>query len=244
MDQIWKIIEEQISQPGGLRHWLLWFSSLLCFVVSYLSARRVRENPRLFTVLALFAAAWVLAMSAIESRVHAPGITSVADRAYDIAALLLVFSGTTLAREAPPGHVLVLMQRWVQVAGLWLLFVLVLPSQLPIKLPLPDQTIELVIGEVLSGVSFLALALGARAVSHGVVFWSLVVLVLVYESLSLSRTVDLLSIAPGAVRPFMELPKVSSFILLRFLLTGLYCYIVLMTFGQKSSPGSANGSKE
>jgi hypothetical protein len=234
MDQIWKSIAQHIEQAGSIHHRAFWASALACFLITYFCARRIDKDPRLFTVLALFAGAWVLVMAGVDSRVQTPGSTPVADRAFDVASFLLVFSGTMLAREAPPGHRLLTLQKWIQVAALWLLFVLVVPSQLPIKLPLSYEQIELVIGEVLSAVGFLALALGTRAVARGPLFWLLVIVVAVYECLSLSRTIEIFTISPGTERPFMDTWELYSFIAMRFLLTGLYCYVVVTAFHQTS----------
>src|SRR5262245_13471206 len=196
--------------------------------MSYFAARHVRSNPRLFTVMALFAGAWVLIMAAIESRSRTPELTALPDRASDVASFLLVYAGSVLAREGSPTNTVHQhAQRWLQIAGLWALFLLVLPSQLPLKLPLTPEQIDLALGELLGFVGFLSLLVGARAVASAGLFWPLVGTLLFYEYLSLARTWELWTLSAGTSRPPMPSSFVYGYVLARFLLTGLFASIVL-----------------
>jgi len=205
-----------------------WWSALACFLMSYFAARHVRSNPRLFTVMALFAGAWVLIMAAIESRSRTPELITLPDRASDVASFLLVYAGSVLAREGSLTHsVHQGAQRWLQIAGLWLLFLLVLPSQVPLKLPLTPQQIDLALGELLGFVGFLSLLVGARAVASAGLFWPLFGTLLFYEYLSLARTWELWTVSAQSSRPPMPPTFVYGYVLARVLLTGLFAGIVL-----------------
>jgi hypothetical protein len=229
MDRFWSLWNESILSDSGFTYWVGWWSALICFLVSFYAAKRIWNQPRLFTALALFAGAWVLMMSAIAARMQIPKETALPDRAFDVASFLFVFAGAILAREAPPDHRANRAQRWVQLAGLWLLFFLVLPDRIPIKIPqLSTQQTDLIVGELLTLAGFVSLGLGAHAVARAGMFWVLVAILGVYECLSLSRTVELIAVLPGADRPPLKAQVLYSIIVARFFLTGMLCYVVLV----------------
>lgn len=203
-----------------------WYSALACCAISYYVARQVKEHAWLYTVLALFAGAWALVAAAIESRLLEPDRpTGLSDRAQDVASYLLVYSGAILAREGEGDRWLMRAQQWVQAAGLALLFLLVVRGQF-VNLPLSPEQVQLFGGEAMSQLGFVSLALGGYAVASRKVFGLLVAVLVIYVGAGLLRTIELGSLSAGAARTFLQPVFVYVFIAERFLLTGLYCYIV------------------
>ncbi|HZT47990.1 MAG TPA: hypothetical protein VFA64_08440 [Hyphomicrobiaceae bacterium] len=203
-----------------------WYSALACCAVAYYVARQVREHAPLYTVLALFAAAWALVAAAIESRLLEPSRpTGLSDRAQDIASYLLVYSGAILAREDDRRPWLRHAQQWLQGAGLALLFLLVVRSQFA-SLPLSPAQVQLLGGEAMSQLGFLSIAVGSYAVAGRKAFGLMVAVLLVYIGAGVLRTIELGSLPPGSPRTFLPPALAYVFIAERFLLTGLYCYIV------------------
>jgi hypothetical protein len=94
------------------------------------------------------------------------------------------------------------------------------------NLPLSPERVQLLAGEAMSQLGFLSIALGGYAVASRKVFGLLVAVLLVYVGAGLLRTVELGSLPPGAGRTFLQPVFVYVFITERFLLTGVYCYIV------------------
>jgi hypothetical protein len=178
-------------------------------------------------MLALFAGAWALVAAAIESRLLEPErATGLSDRAQDIASYLLVYSGAILAREDGSRKWLMSAQQWIQGWGLGLLFLLVVRSQFT-SLGLTPEQVQLFGGEAMSQLGFLSVALGAYAIASRKLFWALVVVLLVYIGAGLLRTFGLGSLPAGATRTFLQPAFAYVIIAERFLLTGLYCYIVV-----------------
>jgi hypothetical protein len=238
MDAVLSAIGQGAISGREFHYFLGWSSALACFLISYFTARHVRSNARLFTVMALFAGAWVLIMAAIQSRSRLPDLTALPDRAADVASFLMVYTGSVLAREGPPAPTIELAQRWLQMAGLWLLFLLVLPSQLPLKLPLTPEQIDLALGELLGCAGFLALVVGSRAVASPRLFWPLLGTVLFYQCLSLARTCELWMLPVGAIRPAMRPEYVYAYLIARFLLTGLLASIVVRQHAKAGRAGA------
>src|SRR5205814_1292126 len=113
--------------------------------------------------------------------------TALSDRAQDVASFLLVYSGAILAREDTTHKWMMTAQRLLQVAGLWLLFVLVVRSQFS-KVPgLSPEQVQLFGGEAMSQLGFLSVALGGYAVGNRKLFAWLVIVLLVYVGAGLLR---------------------------------------------------------
>jgi hypothetical protein len=87
--------------------------------------------------------------------------------------------------------------------------------------------VQLFGGEAMSQLGFLSIALGAYAVARPQLFWPLVIVLLVYVGAGLARTFELGSLPAGAPRTFLQPAFVYVFIAERFLMMGLYCYIVV-----------------
>jgi hypothetical protein len=208
------------------RYWIGFLVSLACFVIASYGAKQVRSNPRLFTALALFASAWVALASMYEAaQLHRSidtGELKTLDRLSDLSALLTVFAGAVLAREGKDEHWF-LNSHQLQVAAMAVLFALVIPRQLPPDWVAP-QHLELVLGGILSVVGFLALGLGAKAVAKPWHFAGLVLILVVYATLEIGRTLELMVVIP---RQRMSDFFALSFAAAKMLLTVTFCYIVL-----------------
>lgn len=236
-------MNEILNVPWDLSDWRFtyligWLSALGCFAICVYTAGRMSKHPRLYTVIALFAGAWVLVMGAVKARWVLRGIegqlqglsqkdfasitTGLPDLVSDLASFLFIYAGAILAREAAAGHWVLRVQHWFQLAGLALLFSLVLPN------PWLQHVNSLYISELIGAVGFASLVVGARPVtaSMPILFWMLVCTVLAYTGISVVRTWELLNAASGP-RPVMQAAQIYTIVFLRFALTGLFCWIVL-----------------
>jgi hypothetical protein len=154
------VIWEFLSDPG--KHYAIaWGVTLTCVLIAYVASKALRDNPRLFTAMALLACAWVLVLGAYGAREARP----LAYLVTDIASFLLVYVGVLLALESPQGRGLVVAS-WLQRGAFWLLLAIVLPRQLqfPSLLQLPPVSLdqfEIGAGLVLALLGFLSLAFGA-----------------------------------------------------------------------------------
>jgi hypothetical protein len=225
---------EALKDPAT-GYWIGWWSTVGCFMISFYAATYIADQPRLTTVLALFAGSWVLSAAAIAARIQAMGKGTLAtstdvalgDRAFDMAAFLFVFAGAALAREAPAGRWANKAQRWVQVAGLWLMFFLVLPDRIPKPPQLSLPQADLIVSEVLGVVGFISLALGISAIGSRRALVAFVALLVAYEALSLLRTLDLFHDLADNERSLMRAGLLYPLVGARLVLTGLVCYVVL-----------------
>jgi hypothetical protein len=215
---------------GSFSYGLGWWSAIACFVVSLSVAKMTANQPRLSAALALFSGAWVLVSLAIWARLKFPDpnpsheLSVLSDRAVDMASFLFVFTGCALAREAGPSHWSNWYQKWAQVAALSLMLFQMLPENAPLKSQLTPTQQDLFFGELLGILGFACLALGVAAIgSTRLLAWTVAVLVL-YEVFSIIRTYELL-LAEGS-RPFIKWWLAYLFILARFSLTGLICFVV------------------
>jgi len=227
VELLWEFIANPTVHNDKINAWFSWLSALLCFLISYFAAWRIKSHPRLFTSLALFAGAWVLVMGAVNSRLIEPKVTALPDRAVDIAAFLFVYAGAFLAREAPADSALQKAQHFMQVVALWLLFSLVLPNQILAHTLVSPEQLQLVFGELIGYLGFVSLALGASAVAGRRLLWTFVAVLLVYAGLSLARTLELWHVAAGAPRAFTNPVYAYLFMAERILTTVLFTTIVV-----------------
>ena len=226
MGQLAELVPDYVYSTA-FTYRLGWWSALACCAIAYYAARLVKNHARLYTVLALFAGAWALVAAAIESRLLEPERpTGLADRAQDIASYLLVYSGAILAKEGEPSKWLTKFQQWAQAGGLALLFLLVVRSQLT-SFGLSTDLVQLLGGEAMSLLGFVSVALGGYAVATRIQFCCLVAVLVAYVGLGLLRAIELASLPPGAPRTLLVPAFAYGFIAERFLLTGLYAYIVV-----------------
>lgn len=243
MDQVWEVLRNEPILAPRFIYAAGWISALFCCAISYLFARRVKQ-PRLFTAVALFAAAWALIAAGVENRFLDPNRSpAFADRVQDVATFLFVYSGVILAREDTRLKWMPALQHSAQTIALVLLFLLVVRSQFA-GLPLGPAEVQLYGGETMSVLGFLALAMGAYALAppkrpfwkleRAEPFWMLAGVLVVYIGIGFARTVEL----AGAVgeRPLVGPGVGYGFIACRLALTWLYCGIVLSYSRQFDAP--------
>jgi hypothetical protein len=201
--------------------------TMVCFVASYFVARQVAGNSRLFTVMALFACAWVLVLTLYErpSQHFCTSDFQFTDRASDLASFLFVFAGVALSREGNGGHWLLNPEK-LQLLAMWLLFLLVLPRQFPQFPAVSAWQVELAASAALGLVGFLALALGVRTIARPLHFWIIAFTLIVYSGLLLARTAELWAIAAPGERERMSAYYVLGFAATKLLLTSAFAYVV------------------
>lgn len=197
--------------------------------------RQVRvRSTKTYVCSGHFCRCLVLVTAAYAARIQTIGIESpsveqiaLGDRAMDMAAFLMVLAGAALAREGGREHWANEVQRWVQLGGLWLMFYLVLPENIPLKLPLTDRQIDLVVGELLGILGFVSLAIGVSAVAGAGITIALVLSLMTYEAAGLSRMLELFPDAANARNP-MHAVVVYSIAICRVMVTAIVCYVVII----------------
>ncbi len=212
------------------RYWIGFLASIACFGITAYFATEVRDKPRLFTVMALFAGVWVAAASIYELPPYVGGVAPPdADKAFrlhdtaaDLAAFIMVFAGALLAREGKEHWFL--NSRRLQIAAMSLLGALVIPRPLHPGLGVTAEHFELVVACALGLVGFLALALGGKAIARKTKLWLLIGILVAYGVLLIVRHVELIIVVPR--RP-MSAFLVVSFAFAKLLLTLTFCYSVL-----------------
>lgn len=230
VDFIWWLIREWHVFGVEMRYWIGFLAAAACFAISAYAAKEVRSSPRLFTVMALFAGAWVAVTSIYElppylgqaGLVKDDTAFKLHDRAADLSSFIFVFVGAVLAREGREEHWFFNSEQ-LQVAALSLLFALVIPRQLPPEWISPKNA-ELVIAEALAVVGFLALGIGAAAVAKPKHFIWLTIILIAYSIGTLGRGLELFLFTPR--RPLSDF-LMLTFAVLKLSLTCVFCYIVL-----------------
>lgn len=241
LDLLNRLLFTSVLEPGP--RYLIGFGvALLCFAIAIYFAKEVKNNPRLFTVLALFAGVWAANASVYDAselyNMNKADAFKLPDRAGDLSSFIMVFAGAILAREGKE-HWFLNSSR-LQVAALSLLVALVFPRQFQFQSQSPldwitPQRWDLGLACSLSLVGFLALGLGAKAVvaksSH---FRTLVIALVVYAVADIGRTLELMIVTER--RPMSDF-FMFSFAAAKIVLTPMFCYIVLwhLRFGNEKS---------
>ncbi len=224
----------------GTRYWLGFLVALGCFLlVTLWFAREVSGrggDARLFTILALFAAVWALVASVYEvqdANLYKDGkpVSTAAFRPHDVAgdlaAFLMVFVGTLLAREGHEQKSFFSSAR-LQVIALVLLGALVVPTQAAPRIGLnstSNEVSEIIISGSLAVVGFFALGVGGRAVAQRRHYRWLLAILVSYGVLEITRHVQLLALYPG--RSPMSDFQVLTFALAKVLLTAVFGHIIV-----------------
>jgi len=220
----WLLFEMKLFSPE-LHSWIGLLASLACFAITVYFAKEVKDDPTLFTVLALFACAWVAIASVYElpspHNSTVPNAFKIPDRFSDLWSFLMVFAGAILAREGQKEHWF-LNSRRLQVAAMSLFAALVIPRQFMPEWIQPQHA-ELALGTLLTLVGFLALGMGAKAVAERSHLLFLTIILVVYAALEIGRTSELILIERRRMSDFFML----SFAMAKLLLTPTFCYIVL-----------------
>jgi len=212
------------------RDWIGFLISMACVYGAYRFARAVQSNARLFTVMALFAGALVAIASAYQARILLPRgdeLATVSNRALDVGYFLMTFAGALLARESKIEHRF-LNSESLQIAGLFLLFLVVIPRGFPPGLIPPEweapRVFELVMSMALNLLAYLALAWGAKAVATPRQLTGLGIILLVYAAFDATRDLQII-LYPRPRTPISEFFMIT-FALGKISLTFMFGYIV------------------
>lgn len=165
-----------------------WVATLFCvFFPVRIATVFLQENPRLFTVMALFALAWALLLPYYGS---AGAQQSELLPAFN--GFLMIYIGALLSLQANVEHNRIVP--W-QIIGLNLLLFVFVPSLLEIKLPsgarivrLSSTQIELSVGTLLSVIGYVSIVFGINKLCSRRPFWLIVIIVVPYAALELIFT--------------------------------------------------------
>jgi hypothetical protein len=184
-----------------------WSSAFLCLVISvYVATAHLQQRPRLFTVMALLACAWVLVLSAY----YAPGDRNPTENlllslATDIGIVLFAYIGGLLVSDVQATHaghaVKVPLELKIPLA---LLFLVAAPRAVELPGPLGHllqlltgnpafnaREVQLIVSLVIDFVGFASLARGVYVISgSSQIFKVLVVIIACYLLLLSWRTYD------------------------------------------------------
>jgi hypothetical protein len=236
----------------GTKLWIGYLVALGCFLlVSLFFVRDIGGrggNPRLFTVLALFAASWALAASAYNDPPYpqgAPGLQGATapqgasgsdpfrlhDVAADMASFLMVFVGALLAREGNEPDRFLSSQR-LQVYALVLLGVLTVPARKTHY----GVHLEFVMAGALGLLGFVALGVGAKAIAHPKDYRWLFWILLAYGLFVVWRHAAFLIVLPDR-QPMSDF-LFFAFAVSKVLLTCIFCTVVVRYHDAKSPPSA------
>lgn len=233
MVEIWGWLEDEKT-----RYWVGSIVSLACVMIAYWASKLVRDNPRLRTVLALFACGWVLQMGAYgaPSEAHA-----LANLAADLVSFVHIFAGVLLIEDTESKW-LTMAVTVLQAAGFWLLIALLVPHRQEFndilkQAPIDAYKVEIIVALALGLASFLALGLGIWSSVRGnlgVAFYVLAGALILYSLLSIERAIELLSTPkPG---PRLSSGMVVAFSLAKVVLTSAFSFIIVALSLKARSP--------
>ena len=223
MSFLWSFLEDNTN-----RYWFGSIVSLTCVVIAYGASKLIDDEPRLKTVLALFACGWVLQMAAYSAPRDAHDIANLAS---DLLSFVHIFAGVLLIEE--------LRTTWtsrlitvLQGAAFWLLLALLIPrrqefhavlSQAPLTAHQADQVTSL----ILTLFAYLSLAAAAWVVTRGgILFWLLMLSLALYAALNSVRFVELWNADPQAI-PRLGSAMVLGFAAAKLAVTAFFSAIVV-----------------
>jgi len=227
LDTLFSVLTQRNVDPTT-KYRIAFLAAVACFAITSWYSKDVRSNPRLFTVLALFAGVWVATALMYE---HTPWSTSREppkeafrpnDVAGDLASFIMVFVGTVLSREGNDKNWFVYSQR-LQIAAMVLLAALVLPHYVPTRFRITPEQWELAIAGVLALIGFAALAVGAIVVAGKKVPVIIIGTLVVYGVFATWRNIELIFLPRQPQSDFMAL----SFAALKLLLALTFCRLVV-----------------
>ena len=242
----WLTLETQYLDIGT-RYWIGFLVALGCFLlVSVFFVKDVSGkggDPRLFTVLALFAAIWALTASIYEAPPYSVSdsksintVFRLHDVTADLASFLMVFVGALLAREGNEETGFFNSQR-LQVYALVCLGALTVPTHASPRLGLSSlhsEQGELIVSGALGLLGFIALGVGGKAVAKREQYRWLFWILLAYALLIVWRHALLVMTLPN--REPMSDFFVFSFAASKVLLTLSFCYIVVTYHDSRCLP--------
>jgi hypothetical protein len=227
LDTLFLVLTQRNVDPTT-KYGIGFLAAVACFAITSWYSKDVRSNPRLFTVLALFAGVWVATALMYEqtpwstSREPPKEAFRPNDVAGDLASFIMVFVGTILSREGNDKNWFAYSQR-LQIAAMVLLAALVLPHHVPTRFRITAEQWELAIAGVLALAGFAALAVGAIVVAGKKVPVIVLGTLVVYAVLATWRHIELIFLPRQPQSDFMAL----SFVALKLFLTLTFCRLVV-----------------
>lgn len=175
---------------------LAWWTTLICVLFSArIATAFLRDAPRLFTVMALFACAWMLVLGYYSSKVRSEPSGELVNLVTDLASYLLVYVGALLVLEtsAKQGrretHVVAL-----QILALYLVLFIAAPRALDLIAPAPGglkllsfskEDASHFVSAAMVVIGFAVVGLGAWQISSGLPLGILLVTVTIYALLEI-----------------------------------------------------------
>lgn len=186
----------------GIGSWILakafllaWWATLVCVLFSgRIATAFLRDAPRPFTVMALFACAWMLVLGYYSDKVGGATSAELADLVSDLGAFLLVYVGGLLVLETSARgqdgdetHVVTL-----QILALYLLLFIAAPRALEIIAPggvkllgVSQQNAKYFVSGAMVVIGFVSVGLGAWRIASGVPLATFLAIVTIYALVDL-----------------------------------------------------------
>jgi hypothetical protein len=235
------ILEEIIPVPTGLAYQIGWTATLICVLFSvWIAFKFLQNDPRMFTVMALFACSWMLVLGLYETKDE----SRLANIMTDVASFLDVYVGGLLILEGRDDHRTRLKNiAWLQGWALWLLFFIAVPRAIPVPtevkewLHISDVTAYqagLVTSAIMDILGFVSIALGASRVSGWASYIVLLFILIFYGLAEIAREATIWS----AWKP-MPAYFVFFFAAAKLSLTATFCFIVVRHAQRTAVPPGA-----
>jgi hypothetical protein len=171
------------SVLADLWSWLLsnamaiaWWGSLVCMVfAARVAAAFLKDNPRIFSVMALLACAWALVLGYYGARLRGELNGDLQRLVTDVASVLLVYTGgllilDTSAKRGESRHVVP-----IQILALYLLLFIAAPSVIDIVgspngmlIGISANIAKDIVSATLVAIAFTTMGLGAYRISSGI----------------------------------------------------------------------------
>lgn len=178
-----------------LGSWLLlhafaiaWWGTLVCMIfAARVATAFLRENPRIFSAVALLACAWALVLGFYGARLRGEAGGELDLLVSDVASLLLVYTGGLLIldtddQRGESRHVVP-----IQILALYLLLFIAAPKVIDIvKSPnemligISARAAQEVVSAILVAVAFTAIGIGAYRISNGISRASFLIVLTIY----------------------------------------------------------------
>lgn len=223
MSFLWSFLEDNNN-----RYWFGSIASLACVVISYGASKLIDDEPRLKTVLALFACGWVLQMAAYSAPRDAHDIANLAS---DLLSFVHIFAGVLLIEQLrtdwSPRLISIL-----QGSAFWLLLALLIPRRQEFhavlnQAPLTAHQVDQVTSLIMTLIAYLSLAAGAWVVTRGgMLFWLLTLSLVFYAALNGLRFAELWNADPRAI-PRLGSEMVLGFAVAKLAVTAFFSAIVV-----------------
>lgn len=223
MPDVWSFLEDNNN-----RYWFGSIASLSCVVIAYGASKIIDDEPRLKTVLALFACGWVLQMAAYSAPRDAHDLANLAS---DLLSFVHIFAGVLLIEQ--------LQTKWtprligvLQAAAFWLLLALLIPRRQEFhaaldQAPLTAHQVDQITSLAMTLIAYVSLSIGAWVFARGsLLFWLLVSSLAFYAALNGLRFAELWNADPQAI-PRLNSMMVLGFAVAKLAVTAFFSAIVV-----------------